>query len=149
MGYSMYLAQGKFRMLKARTVPAFAAYRAAYGGDAADLSAALLEQGWETEEHPETGDLTNLHFIGEKAHDEDTLFGVLAPYVERGSFLVMHGEDEAIWRWYFTGRKLVTDHAVILFRPRVDLLVRNGKARVLSAPAGIRVRVRYARKEAA
>lgn len=51
------------------------------------------------------GDLVELWFRGEKSGDEDSLFRVLAPYVEPGSFIEMRGEDDALWRFWFTDGK--------------------------------------------
>lgn len=61
---------------------------------------------WEAQCDPTTGDLTHLLFFGEKLGDEETLFQALAPFVDRGSFIEMHGEDGELWRWVFDGQHM-------------------------------------------
>ena len=53
---------------------------------------------------PETdgkGNITDLDFTGEKLWDHDEMFKEIAPYVEDGSYIEMHGEDGSMWRWVF------------------------------------------------
>jgi hypothetical protein len=45
----------------------------------------------------------DIEFWGEKLGDDHYLFEVIAPWVEEGSYIEMHGEDGAIWRWTFDG----------------------------------------------
>lgn len=52
----------------------------------------------------ENGDIADLSFDGEKLGEDDLLFGVIAPYVKEGSYIVMQGEDNYTWRWYFDGQ---------------------------------------------
>jgi hypothetical protein len=49
----------------------------------------------------EDSDFVDIFFTGEKSGDEDTLFAVLAPFVEDGSFIEMRGEDDTVWRFLF------------------------------------------------
>ena len=50
------------------------------------------------------GDVDGIQFEGEKAGgDELHYFGLIAPYVEKGSFIEMMGEDGSRWRWVFDG----------------------------------------------
>lgn len=47
--------------------------------------------------------------------DDHLILKTLAPYVEAGSFIEMHGEDSRIWRWRFTGEDCIEEKAVKLF----------------------------------
>lgn len=60
---------------------------------------------WRWDAHTdENGDITYLSFDGEKLGEEELLFDVIAPYVKEGSYIVMQGEDNFTWRWYFDGK---------------------------------------------
>ena len=65
------------------------------------LEVALQAWRWEPYIDKKTGDIVNLMFCGEKAGDDERLFAQLAPFVERGSYIQMSGEDGAVWRWVF------------------------------------------------
>lgn len=49
-------------------------------------------------------DVIEIEFTGEKLGDDKILFDAIAPYVEKGSFIEMHGEDGARWKWVFNGK---------------------------------------------
>ncbi|MHB1611988.1 MAG: hypothetical protein ACYCOU_19240 [Sulfobacillus sp.] len=68
---------------------------------------------WEGEFDPITGDLTDIHFIGEKLGDEEILFQALAPFVDKESFIEMEGEDGDLWRWTFDGQQMIEQVARI------------------------------------
>ena len=61
------------------------------------------------------GDLVHVGFSGEKLGDDQVLFNTLAPWVDAGSFIVMHGEDGATWRWYFDGTQCREQTATVSF----------------------------------
>lgn len=83
--------------------------------EAETLSDALYAWRWEAH-FSENGNVSYLHFLGEKSGQDDVLFRALAPYVTSGSFVAMRGEDGAIWRWYFDGNKCIEQNAVITFQ---------------------------------
>jgi len=57
----------------------------------------------------ENGNIDSIYFEGQKLGDDDVLFRAIAPYVKDGSYIELHGEDNAIWRWAFkNGRFLET-----------------------------------------
>ena len=45
----------------------------------------------------------------------DDFLQALAPFVEKGSWIEMQGEEGEIWRWYFDGETLQTIEARIVF----------------------------------
>lgn len=47
------------------------------------------------------GNISGLHFEGQKLGDEEFLFGAIAPFVKPGSYIEVHGEEGARWRWVF------------------------------------------------
>lgn len=59
----------------------------------------------------ETGDIVDLWFNCEKMGDEKELFKVIAPFVEKGSYLEICGEDGSKWRWIFNGKTCKTVYA--------------------------------------
>jgi len=68
-----------------------------------DIYAVLEEWGYQPKLSEETGDIIDLTFSGEKIGQELELFNVIAPFVEKGSFLEMSGEEGSVWRWVFDG----------------------------------------------
>lgn len=76
-------------------------------GNAETLMDALGALDWEAQLN-EQGDIVGLIFYGEKLHEEDAWLEALAPYVVKGSYLTMLGEDGQIWRWYFDGTHCIT-----------------------------------------
>jgi hypothetical protein len=45
------------------------------------------------------GTLNGILFVGKVYRDDDQLFSIIAPYAYSGSYVIMRGEDGAIWRW--------------------------------------------------
>lgn len=58
---------------------------------------------WNLSAEDEGEDYTSIQFEGEKLGDDLVLFKAIAPFVNEGSFIEMHGEDGSIWRWTFDG----------------------------------------------
>lgn len=57
----------------------------------------------------DSGNIDSIYFEGQKLGDDDVLFRAIAPYVKDKSYIELHGEDNAIWRWAFkNGRFLET-----------------------------------------
>lgn len=71
---------------------------------AKDLADVLREWGYAAE-LDEDGNLYDLWFQSEKLGTEFAMFKVLAPFVKKGSYLQMSGEEGAIWRWVFDGKE--------------------------------------------
>lgn len=115
MGYCMTQVDGSFRMKRENQDAAFKAVKEQMSGKeyhwqgkgwmsgARDIQAVMDAWIYEAETDDETGDITDLHFSGEKLGDELEFFKVIAPFVEKGSFLEMQGEDGSLWRWMFDG----------------------------------------------
>ncbi len=51
------------------------------------------------------GDIDDLWFDADKYHDDDVkyLFGIIAPFVQEGSYVTFQGEDDSLWAFYFNG----------------------------------------------
>lgn len=69
---------------------------------ASSVEAQFKEWGWPVTLDP-AGDVVGISLDGEKLGDEIELFKAIAPFVKRGSFIDMHGEEGDNWRWYFDG----------------------------------------------
>jgi hypothetical protein len=74
--------------------------------DADTLKKALKAWRWNLEIDEETGVACDLYFDGSKLGDDETLFHAIAPFVEKGSYIQMQGEDGHLWRWEFDGTRM-------------------------------------------
>jgi hypothetical protein len=63
----------------------------------------------------QSGSVSSIRFYGEKIGQDFSMFEAIAPYVERGSYIQMIGEDFAIWRWYFNGAECIEEAPEIVF----------------------------------
>ena len=80
--------------------------------NASSLSEAMEAFRWPVE-HDGDGNITAISFSGGKLGDDQHFFGALAEFVDEGSFIEMHGEDGSMWRWVFSGGKVVEKQAVV------------------------------------
>jgi hypothetical protein len=71
--------------------------------EAMSLEAMFDDIGWEWKPHIHGDDL--YQSISKVLSICDKFFETLAPFVKDGSYIAMVGEDNAIWRWYFTKGK--------------------------------------------
>ena len=63
-----------------------------------------LFQNWRwSVEFDTAGNINNIMFEGEKLGDEKKFFNAIAPFVRKGSYIEMTGEDGSLWRWEFDG----------------------------------------------
>ncbi|RFZ77592.1 hypothetical protein DS742_17405 [Lacrimispora amygdalina] len=69
-----------------------------------------------TAELDDDGNIIGLNFKGNKlALNEDDMFQAIAPYIESGSFIEMHGDDNAKWRWIFENGKVKKTYATVVW----------------------------------
>ena len=79
--------------------------------DAADFQVSKTIEGvleawrWEADVDEATGDISYVHFRGEKLGDDEVLWRAIAPFVESGSYIEMNGEDGGAWCWRFVDGK--------------------------------------------
>ena len=83
-------------------------------GNSNTFEDALAELDWEAE-IDEEGNIAGLCFMGEKLRDEDVWLDALAPAVEKGSKLLMRGEDGYLWCWYFNGESCTAYDGKVVF----------------------------------
>jgi hypothetical protein len=69
---------------------------------------------WASFDDPD-GNINDIRFCGEKSGDCNKLFTAIAPYVEKGSFIEMSGEEGEIWQWVFNGKTMEEKYATITF----------------------------------
>jgi hypothetical protein len=62
------------------------------------LHNALLYFNWKVY-YSDDGNVNGILFVGETYRDDKALFEILAPYAYSGSWIIMKGEDDALWRW--------------------------------------------------
>ena len=129
MGYYMEQFDQRFTVLAANNHSAFDALKAWEAdqlkhrpyltnfpplGGAETLEDALEELCWQPEQN-EQNDIISLSFTGEKISDEYIWMRLIAPYVEKGSYLMMRGEDGCHWCWYFDGSTCVDYPGEVIF----------------------------------
>ena len=68
-----------------------------------NLNEVLTFWEWEPEED-ENGDIVSLSFVSEKLGDEVKMFKAIAPFVKKGAYIEMSGEEGHLWRWIFNGK---------------------------------------------
>ena len=73
--------------------------------NAKTLKEAMQAWRWSVEED-EKGDVVGIYFNGEKLGDDVILFEAIGPFVRKGSFIQLRGEDNSMWRWKFTGKTM-------------------------------------------
>lgn len=84
-----------------------------------ELEDALSELDWETGTD-DCGNIIEICFSGEKLHDEDEWLDAIAPHVDKGSQLMMRGEDGCSWCWYFDGESCTTYLGEVVFPDMPD-----------------------------
>lgn len=65
--------------------------------------------------YDEEGNIDDVYFNGEKLGDDEFFFSNIAPYVEKGSYLVFQGEEESYWKWVFNGKKMKEKAGRVVF----------------------------------
>lgn len=79
-----------------------------------NLNEALIAWRWIAYED-NNGNIDCLAFDGEKWGSCSLMFSAIAPYVKKGSYIEMSGEEGEIWRWQFDGKKMIEKFAEITF----------------------------------
>lgn len=123
MGYYMHQHYSKFFIPTKKRSEALEAMRAAakdHRGWAwvhmeKILEATTIEEAIKACHWTYDSELREIHFEGEKYGDEDTIFAVIAPFVKKGSWITMSGEENAHWRWEFNGERVRANDAVIRY----------------------------------
>ena len=125
MGYCISLADYDFILAAEQKDAALAAMKALPDGhyswvdideirNCKTLEGALREWCYEPEVD-DGGNIVGFEFSGEKIGDEDRMFRAIAPFVKDGSFIEMHGEDGARWRWKFVNGQMKEINARIVW----------------------------------
>ena len=80
------------------------------------LQEALGLWAWEVNSNVQR-DVIGISIIGggKKYLNDDFLFETIAPFVEKGSFIEMEGEDRSLWRWEFDGERVVTKERRVIY----------------------------------
>ena len=82
----------------------------------------LLEEcRWEPD-FDEDGNISYINFTGEKLGDEEVIFTILAPFIDAGSFVTIHGEDDTIWRYEFDGKGIEENYAIQDFECNTEIV---------------------------
>jgi hypothetical protein len=76
------------------------------------LDDALLYLGFDASEPTSSGGLMVTGYEG-KSHTEQQDFEAIAHLIRKGSYVDWRGEDGYLYRWFFTGEKLIEQTATI------------------------------------
>jgi hypothetical protein len=95
-------------------VPAFSWVNTQKVNKASTLDEALRAWRW-MPSREDNDEINWISFQGEKLGDDFYLFHAIAPFVEDGSYIIMRGEDEAIWKWAFQDGKVRELEGKIVF----------------------------------
>lgn len=119
MGYCMDQHGSKFCIKEQNIAKAMKAIKALHGkGDSSDegrfawvdedfdtkKTLSEILECWRWQIKSPSMDVEGIEFIGEKLGDDLILFEAIAPYVKKGSYIEMAGEDGARWKWVFDGK---------------------------------------------
>lgn len=63
----------------------------------------------------DSGDIEGISFFGEKSGQDEVFFRAIAPFVKSDSYICMHGEDGAHWRWYFDGFRCLEQNGKVVY----------------------------------
>jgi len=75
--------------------------------EAKSLKELFWKWGWELVSD-DGGDIVEVYTEGSvRLSNDDVLFRALGPFVRRGSFVEIRGEDDDFWRWAYTGNEMV------------------------------------------
>lgn len=121
MGYCMELIRSEFTMKKENMPKALEALKGmpdvAFENliarkeqilQCSTLVGAMASLNWKLE-IDKNGDVCGIEFQGEKLHHDDTVMDVIAPFVEKDSYILMSGENRAVWSWQFDGKTCKED----------------------------------------
>lgn len=124
MGYYMNMMEADFHIKADKQAAALAALKSMEGDrfswvddsfrTAETLKAAASEWRYYLVD-AKNGDIEGISFEGEKLGDDEAFFAVLGPFVTAGSYVTFQGEDGGIWRYYFTGKRMIEQYAEITF----------------------------------
>lgn len=123
MGYCMSQSESLIRIEKKNVTKAMKAVKALAGKEtiadgsgrhfswvdqnfvnASDFKTVMKAWRWEVVFDTD-GDVSDLRFYGEKLGDDYLLMKAIAPFVRKGGYIEMHGEDGERWRWVFDGKQ--------------------------------------------
>ena len=125
MGYYVHQSDTKFHIKRENIKPAFDELKiikeplawasGLFSSGFKNLTDALEDVGWILEFDNATGDVVGISFESEKIGDEQIFFSAIAPYVTKGSFIEMCGEDGERWRWVFDGKTMKEVYPKVLW----------------------------------
>ena len=113
MGYGMHLHDNEFFMKEEDKKSALHSLKKMVPGkyrwthtddfkDAHSFGEAMEAWRWAIHEDDD-GNVDDIEFEGENAGDDLVMFKVIAPFVKKGSYIEMVGEEGDRWRWVFDG----------------------------------------------
>ena len=127
MGYRISVHRAKFAMKASEVPKALVALKklvvrtqldwvdVAAVEAAGDFNEALEACRWSVE-FDARENVNHIDFGGENAGDDLKIFRAIAPYVGKGSYIEMAGEDGERWRWYFDGKTCKQQQAIVTYK---------------------------------
>lgn len=124
MGYEITAIESDVRIARADEAPALKRLQAAtkakaweHGLEARDMLAILRAKnlddalgvlGWEVSRDDDDR-VDGLSYEGKVSGNEGQVLSLLAPFVKKGSWIAVTGEDGDEWRWVFDGEEAIED----------------------------------------
>lgn len=126
MSYYITQQKSKFTIKKENILPCLNAFNKEFNENFTDITEVFDEQGFDISSDEafqvfmptvsaETSDISQIEFIGEKYGEIDGFFSTIAPYVEKNSFIEFAGEDGRYFRFFFDGKQVIEEDAIITF----------------------------------
>lgn len=119
MGYYAYSIESDFRLRKEKQPAATASLRKLFSEKAQcrNLSEMIEAYGFTVYQDDLTVDIADLFFEYQKYYEDSLMemLSTLAPFVEEGSYLAFHGEDDSLWAFYFNGQDIQEYAGVIVY----------------------------------
>lgn len=130
VGYHIWMEEGIFRIPKEKEAEALDHVKAAASllmlgkrhfswvdvdeiARARTMEEAMKAMRWAVGRN-EDGEIDEIDFTGEKSGgDEAELLSLIAPFVPKGCYITMRGEEHEMWRWYFDGQECIEVDAEI------------------------------------
>jgi len=122
MGYCISQGDTNFTMQKENFPAAIKALDIEEGTDPKTAIDTFLQQCRWHPEFDEEGNICHIDFYGEKLGEEEELFRLLGPYVDKDSYITISGEDDNIWRYDFDGKEMEENSAVMDFDYNTEIV---------------------------
>ncbi|MGN0005322.1 MAG: hypothetical protein ACI37Z_05070 [Candidatus Gastranaerophilaceae bacterium] len=122
MSYYITQQKSKFTIKKENILPCLNAFNKEFNKNFTDIAEVFDEQGFDVHSCDafnispiENSGISRIEFMSENYGEIDGFFNTIAPYVEKNSFIEFAGEDGRYFRFFFDGKQVIEEDAIITF----------------------------------